>query len=80
MKNSGKFTGKASKNTENFRENLELEAMEALAYKDPADRLTLFTESFLELPKASPSLLDLKVEIVDRMLENCQLLRVALRG
>ena len=63
--------GKASKNTENFRENLEIEAMEAFAYKDAADRLTLFTESFLELPKASPSLLDLKVEIVDRMLENC---------
>ena len=54
-----------------FRENLEIEAAEALAYKDTADRLTFFTESFLEMPKASPSLLDLKVEIVDRMLEKC---------
>ena len=37
-----------------FRENLEIEAAEALAYKDTADRLTFFTESFLEMPKASP--------------------------
>jgi Uncharacterized Fe-S protein PflX, homolog of pyruvate formate lyase activating proteins len=55
-----------------LKEDLELEAAEALAYKNAADRLTLFTESFLELPKASPSLLDLKVELVDRMLSNCQ--------
>lgn len=55
-----------------LKEDLELEASEALAYKDTTDRLTLFTKSFLELPKASPSLLDLKVELADRMLSNCQ--------
>lgn len=54
-----------------LRESLEVEAMEALAYKNASDRLLLFTESFLELPKASPSLLDLKVEIIDRIMENC---------
>lgn len=55
-----------------LKEDLELEAAEALAYKDAADRLAFFTKSFLEFPKASPSLLDLKVEIADRMLSNCQ--------
>ncbi|MFZ2499473.1 radical SAM protein [Methanosarcina sp.] len=54
-----------------LHENLEIQAMEAFAYKDPADRLVLFTESFLELPKANPSLLDLKVAIADKMIENC---------
>ncbi|MHB8101252.1 MAG: radical SAM protein [Methanosarcina sp.] len=54
-----------------LHENLEIASMEAFAYKDPADRLVLFTESFLEIPKASPSLLDLKVAIVDKMIENC---------
>lgn len=54
-----------------LHENLEIESMEALAYKDASDRLLLFTESFLETPKASPSLLDLKVAIVDRMMEKC---------
>ncbi|KKG09670.1 radical SAM protein [Methanosarcina sp. 2.H.A.1B.4] len=54
-----------------LRESLEIEAMEALAYPDSSDMLKLYTTSFLEIPKASPSLLDLKVAIVDRMLENC---------
>lgn len=54
-----------------LRESLEIEAMEALAYKDASERLVLFTRTFLELPEANLSLLDLKVEIVDRMLENC---------
>ena len=54
-----------------LRESLEIEAMDALAYTDSSDRLKLYTKSFLELPKASPSLLELKAAIVDRMLENC---------
>ncbi len=54
-----------------LHEKLEIEAMEALAYKDAADRLVMFTETFLEIPKASPSLLDLKVAIADRMIEEC---------
>ncbi|AKB28830.1 anaerobic ribonucleoside-triphosphate reductase activating protein [Methanosarcina siciliae T4/M] len=54
-----------------LRAGLDLEAVEALAYPDILDRLRLYTQSFLEIPKASPSLLDLKVAIVDRMLENC---------
>jgi putative pyruvate formate lyase activating enzyme len=66
-----KIHGKEIEEYRELRENLELEAAEALAYKDTADRLTPFTESFLELPKASPSLLDLKVELVDRMLSDC---------
>ncbi|MDR7665837.1 radical SAM protein [Methanosarcina sp. Z-7115] len=66
-----KIHGKGIIEYRKLRESLEIEAMEALAYKDTADRLTLFTESFLKLPKANPSLLDLKVEIVDRMLESC---------
>ncbi|HII91607.1 MAG TPA: radical SAM protein [Methanosarcina sp.] len=55
-----------------LKEHLELEAAKALTYKDANDRLTLFTRSFLALPKASTSLLDIKVEIADRMLSNCQ--------
>jgi putative pyruvate formate lyase activating enzyme len=55
-----------------LREGLEVEAMETLAYKDSSDRLVLLTQSFLELPKASPSLLDLKVAILDKVMENCQ--------
>jgi putative pyruvate formate lyase activating enzyme len=55
-----------------LKEHLELEAAKALTYKDANDRLALFTRSFLALPKASPSLLDIKVEIADRMLYNCQ--------
>ncbi len=54
-----------------LRENLELEAANALACTDPSDRLMLLTEVFLALPKASPSLLDLKVAIVDRIMEKC---------
>lgn len=50
---------------------LEVEAMEAVAYKDVADRLVKFTETFLEIPVANPSLLDLKVAIVDKMIEEC---------
>ncbi len=67
-----KIHGREIKEYRELREKLELEATEALAYKDTADRLTLFTENFLELPKANPSLLDLKVELVDRMLSDCQ--------
>jgi len=55
-----------------LRESLEIEAVEALAFSDSSEMLRLYTKSFLELPKARPSLLDLKVAIVDRMLENCQ--------
>jgi putative pyruvate formate lyase activating enzyme len=55
-----------------LRENLELEAANVLANKDPLDRLMLLTEVFLKLPKASPSLLDLKVAIVDRIMEKCR--------
>ncbi|WP_292387899.1 radical SAM protein [Methanosarcina sp. UBA5] len=66
-----KIHGKEIEEYRKTKEDLELEAAEAFIYKDTADRLTLFTESFLELPKASPSLLDLKVEITDRMLSNC---------
>ncbi len=54
-----------------LHEKLELEAMEALAYKDADDRLVLFTETFLKIPKSSPSLMDLKVAITDRMIEEC---------
>ncbi|MGI5991665.1 MAG: radical SAM protein [Methanosarcina sp.] len=64
--------GKEIEEYRELKKDLELEAAEALAYKDTAERLTLLTKSFLELPKASPSLLDLKVELVDRMLSNCQ--------
>jgi len=67
-----KVHGKEIEEYRKFKEDLELEAAEALSYKDTAGRLTLFTESFLGLPKASPSLLDLKVELADRMLSNCQ--------
>lgn len=67
-----KVHGKEIEEYRKLREYLELEAAEALAYKNTANRLTLFTESFLELPKASPSLLDLKIELADRMLSNCQ--------
>lgn len=52
-------------------ESLEIDAAEALAYSDSSDMLRLYTKSFLELPKASPSLLDLKIAIVERMIENC---------
>jgi putative pyruvate formate lyase activating enzyme len=45
--------------------------MDSLAYDDSSDRLKLYTKSFLELPEASPSLLDLKAAIVDRLLEKC---------
>lgn len=54
-----------------LREKLELEAINALAHKNTSDRLLLLTEIFLKHPKANPSLLDLKVAIVDRILENC---------
>jgi putative pyruvate formate lyase activating enzyme len=54
-----------------LRENFELEAINASGHKNTSDRLMLLTEVFLEIPKASPSLLDLKVAIVDRMIENC---------
>jgi putative pyruvate formate lyase activating enzyme len=57
-----------------LREYLEMEAVkeaEALTNKDVSDRLRLLTEVFLELPKTSPSLLDLKVAIADRMIEKC---------
>lgn len=54
-----------------LRESLDIEAMDALAYADSSDRLRLYTESFLEIPKASPSLLDLKIAIVGKMLRNC---------
>lgn len=64
--------GKEIEEYRELKKDLELEAAEALAYKDTAERLMLLTKSFLELPKASPSLLDLKVELVDRMLSNCQ--------
>jgi putative pyruvate formate lyase activating enzyme len=64
--------GKEIEEYRELKKDLELEAAEALVYKDTAERLTLLTKSFLELPKASPSLLDLKVELVDRMLSNCQ--------
>jgi putative pyruvate formate lyase activating enzyme len=55
-----------------LRGNLELEAANILANKDHSDRLMLLTEVFLEIPKASPSLLDLKVAIADRIMEKCQ--------
>lgn len=51
--------------------NLELEAITALTHEDASQRLGLMTEVFLEIPKASPSLLDLKVTIVDRIMEKC---------
>lgn len=54
-----------------LRENLELEAANSLAYEDSPDRLRLLTEVFLKLPRASPSLLDLKVAIADRIIEKC---------
>jgi putative pyruvate formate lyase activating enzyme len=58
-----------------LRENLELEAVEeaeTLSNKNTSDRLRLLTEVFLGLPKASLSLLDLKVAIADRMIEKCR--------
>jgi putative pyruvate formate lyase activating enzyme len=54
-----------------LREKLELEAIDALAHKNASDRLLLLTEIFLKHPKANPSLLDLKIAIMDRILENC---------
>ncbi len=54
-----------------LRESLDIEVMDSLAYDDSSDRLKLYTKSFLELPEASPSLLDLKAAIVDRLLEKC---------
>ncbi len=54
-----------------LRKELETEALRALAYPDAQDKLKLLTESFLEFEKASPSLLDLKVAIIDRILESC---------
>jgi putative pyruvate formate lyase activating enzyme len=54
-----------------LRENLELEAANTLAHKDASDRLMLLNEVFLKLPKADSSLLDLKVAIADRIMENC---------
>jgi putative pyruvate formate lyase activating enzyme len=54
-----------------LRENLELEAINALVHKNASDRLLLLTEIFLKHPKANPSLLDLKGAIVDRIMENC---------
>ncbi|AKB28166.1 hypothetical protein MSSIT_1447 [Methanosarcina siciliae T4/M] len=54
-----------------LQESLDIEAMEALAYPDISDRLKLYTESFLDISKAISSLMDLKVAIVNRMLENC---------
>mgnify|MGYP000850259011 FL=1 len=67
-----KIHGREIEEYRKLRENIELEASEALDYKNAAERLTLFTESFLKIPKASPSLLDLKVELADRMISNCQ--------
>jgi len=54
-----------------LKRELETDALRALAYPDASDKLKLLTEGFLELEKASPSLLDLKVAIVDRILESC---------
>ena len=54
-----------------LRESLDIEAMDSLVYADSPDRLRMYTESFLEIPKASTSLLDLKITIVGRMLRNC---------
>ena len=54
-----------------LKRELETEALRALAYPDASDKLNLLTEGFLELEKASPSLLDLKIAIVDRILESC---------
>lgn len=54
-----------------LRDSLDLEALDALAFDDGSDRLKLYTESFLELPKARSSVIDLKIEIVSRMLEKC---------
>jgi putative pyruvate formate lyase activating enzyme len=54
-----------------LRENFELEAVTAFGHENASERLMLLTEVFLCLPKASPSLLDLKVAIVDRIMEKC---------
>ncbi len=54
-----------------LRKELETEALRALAYPDTSDKLKLLTDGFLEFEKASPSLLDLKIAIVDRVLESC---------
>lgn len=54
-----------------LRENFELEAVSAFGHENASDRLMMFTEVFLQLPRASPSLLDLKVAIVDKIMEKC---------
>ncbi|MDD3043298.1 MAG: radical SAM protein, partial [Methanosarcinaceae archaeon] len=54
-----------------LRDELETEALKAGAFPDASVRLRSLTEVFLELPEARPSLLDLKIEILDRILEDC---------
>lgn len=59
---------------EEFRKlkgRLEIESRKALVFPDASDKLKLLTDGFLELPEASPSLLDLKITILDRILEEC---------
>ena len=46
-----------------LRENLEIEAMEALAYKDAADRLILFTEVFWNSRKPAHPFLTLRLQL-----------------
>ena len=54
-----------------LKSRLETEALKAGAFPDASDHLRLLTDTFLEIPEATFSLLDLKIEILDRILEDC---------